>query len=273
MRLTLRNMLAYMDDILEVEDAEQIRKRIEESKPATEQMHRIRDCMRRLRLGSPELTERGGGLDPNTVAEYLDHQLPSDRVADFEKVCLESDIHLAEVASCHQILALVLGEPAEVDPESRQRMYQLPEFLAAQVRAATEAVKAEPLQTGLSAATESSRRAKPAVPDYLRQARPKGHSLGPVGGARGTIGGPRGCRGAEAQRTSRVASGQTGKIVPGPRAHGRGGGKGRVQIANGDQGDGGRRAGRQDHVARRRDDAETGSFPARTGRQSARDWR
>jgi hypothetical protein len=137
MRLTLRTLLAYMDDILDPADQEELARKIEASPFATELIHRSRDAVRRLRLSAPEVLagEEGdlhGGdniLDANTAAEYLDSVLTPEEVVEFERHCLEAgpnaDMLLAEAASCHHILTLVLGEPAEVDADLRQRMYAL----------------------------------------------------------------------------------------------------------------------------------------------------
>ena len=176
MRLTLRTMLAYLDDILEPSDATELGSKIQESKFATDLVHRIRNSTRRLRLGAPKLDGKGMGLDANTVAEYLDNTLPSDQVPGFEKVCLESDVHLAEVASCHQILTIVLGEPAEISDAVRDRMYRIGNGEEAAV-AAPPVPAEDPLQDISAEDMQGPARVAPVkvatdpVPDYMQSNR------------------------------------------------------------------------------------------------------
>ncbi len=191
MRLTLRTLLAYMDDILDPADHEDLGKKIESSDFATELIHRSRDTVRRLRLGAPAVLATDGEdvlgaemtADANTVAEYLDNTLSPESVADFERICLEpgvnADVHLAEVASCHHVLTMVLGEPAEIAAEIRERMYALPDELASGKLLRIEPAhqtdqQAPPPQPSApavspSAVSPSVERAT-EVPDYLRAA-------------------------------------------------------------------------------------------------------
>lgn len=203
MRLTLRTLLAYMDDILEPADHEDLGKKIEASDFATELIHRSRDTVRRLRLGAPPVMSDGSDDvldsldlgDANAVAEYLDNTLPPEQVAEFERMCLEPgtepDMHLAEVASCHHVLTMVLGEPADVESDLKSRMYQLPAQLASGQRLRVEPAHqspepepAPPVAPPVQAAEPATRSAAPVaapavqpsstaendLPDYLREA-------------------------------------------------------------------------------------------------------
>jgi hypothetical protein len=118
LRLTLRTLLAYLDDTLDPLQAKQIGQKLAESDTAQELVARIKQVIRRRRLASPP-------DDPNTIAEYLDNELTSEQLTEVEQTFLGSDSHLAEIASCHQILTIVLGEPAKVPPTAKQRMYAL----------------------------------------------------------------------------------------------------------------------------------------------------
>jgi len=125
MRLTLRTLLAYLDDTLDPSQTKVIGEKVAESEAAKELVARIKQVARRRRLTTPSDSGPSGKLDENAIAEYLDNVLPADQVNTLEETCLASDVHLAEVAACHQILALVLGEPILVPPTAFQRMYKL----------------------------------------------------------------------------------------------------------------------------------------------------
>jgi hypothetical protein len=125
-QLTLRTLLAYLDDTLEPALARQLGAKVAESELAQEIIERIKKVTRRRGLKAPTPTPDDDGVsDPNTVAEYLSNTLDGEQVTRLEETCLDSDVHLAEVAACHQILTLVLTEPVRVPPRARQRMYKL----------------------------------------------------------------------------------------------------------------------------------------------------
>ncbi len=175
MRLTLRTLLAYLDDVLDPVDKEELSQKIESSEFAEELVHRTRDTVRRLRLSAPQVIGTGMGLDPNTVAEYLDNVMPADQVGDFERICLESDVHLAEATACHHVLTMVLGAPADVDPIARQRMYTIDSEANDRQRmrvesahtaaAASALVPVQPIATPAIHAPQSH---SVEIPEYLR---------------------------------------------------------------------------------------------------------
>jgi hypothetical protein len=123
MRLTLRTLLAWLDDTLSPAEVREIGKQVAESPFAKELVERVHRVTRQRRLTVPNRTGPDA-TDPNLVASYLDNELAPEEVAEFEKRCLTSDVHLAEVASVHQILSLI-GQKAKVPTEARHRMYHL----------------------------------------------------------------------------------------------------------------------------------------------------
>src|SRR5208337_1105669 len=123
MRLTLRTLLAWLDDTLPPTQVREIGIQVSDSAYAQELVERIHRVTRQRRLTVPGKAGPEGS-DPNLVCRLLLENLDTEQIGEYEKKCLSSDVNLAEVSCVHQILSL-LGQKVHVPAEAKTRMYQL----------------------------------------------------------------------------------------------------------------------------------------------------
>jgi len=114
MRLTLRTLLAYLDDTLEAGAASDLGKRVAESPLAQSLIEKIRRDTASRQIGAPPESSGEAILASEVVAAYLDNGLQPDVTQQVEKLALESDLYLAEIASTHQILSANISDSVEV---------------------------------------------------------------------------------------------------------------------------------------------------------------
>jgi hypothetical protein len=184
MRLTLRALLAYLYNVLDPADADEFAGKVQESAVASGLVQRIGGITRKMRMSAPRIDAKGTADDANNVAEYLDNSLHEERVGDFERACINSDMHLAEVASSYQVLTMVLGKAAEIPQSLRERIYALPLEIAIAHKGGGDgdgaerqrlkktiekvAKTAKDTDAGAKSVRTSSTHPVPEVPEYLR---------------------------------------------------------------------------------------------------------
>jgi len=105
MEVTLRTMLSWMDGTLSPEEHDRFVDRLGRSGSAKKFEARIREAVGGDAVALLRVDAWGTADDANQVAEYLDDRLPAEQFKRFERHCLESDAHLAEVGACHALLA------------------------------------------------------------------------------------------------------------------------------------------------------------------------
>jgi hypothetical protein len=168
MRLTLRTLLAWLDGVLSADEQQQLGAKVSSSATASQLVEHIRAAVGRTTIGAPKPDGRGLTEDPNSVAEYLDNTLISEQLESFERICIESEVHLAEVAACHGLLAEVSRDPAvlqRLNEDERQRMHQrlLGLLSGLQDRSATEQSLAVRTGDGLRESRETARAIRQAM--------------------------------------------------------------------------------------------------------------
>ena len=125
MRLTVRTLLAWLDNVLPAGEQHELGDKVAASTAAQHLVERIRRVVERPTVPAPRLDGKGLANDANSVACYLDNTLEHDRLEEFERVLIESDMHLAEVAACHQLIATFAEDPLASMPLDGDRRARL----------------------------------------------------------------------------------------------------------------------------------------------------
>ena len=126
MRLSLKTILAYSDNLFDTEFRFSVEKRIGDEGMAGYLVDRVRSVVRNPNMPVPGRLGEKEELSANLVAAYLDGLLSETEQSQFETICLRSDIYLSEVACTHQILTTILGQPAKLNRDCRLRIYAIP---------------------------------------------------------------------------------------------------------------------------------------------------
>ena len=120
MRLTLRTLLAYRDRVLSPADAEDLHRRIQISHDAGNLLRRISAVTGRNAVLAPPVLGKGLGGDANSIAEYLDDAMQHTQLPELERICLVSDVQLAELADCHSLLSTAVHTKVSVTNDLRR---------------------------------------------------------------------------------------------------------------------------------------------------------
>ena len=112
MNLTLRTLLAWLDDTPSPAASATIGPQVEGAPAALDLLGKI---FKLIHATPAEASLPDESTDPNDVAAYLDNELSPDDVLVFEGRCLSSDPLIAEVSEVHQILSDYEG-PTPLDP-------------------------------------------------------------------------------------------------------------------------------------------------------------
>jgi hypothetical protein len=126
MRLTLRNLLAYLHEMMSPVDRVEFEHLLAASPRVAALLDRCRKVSQRRELAAPNIDQANPLHAAEVVASYIDFALPDQQLPSFETAALGSDEQLAEIVDSHRVLAdIVCHRISEQHPPWKGRLLAL----------------------------------------------------------------------------------------------------------------------------------------------------